>query len=152
MKNAESVITFLACECKIIRPHHSKGHSAKGQGIEEYRRQMGICPMHFLVVIHHYTSTHPQLPYPRRRLHRHLVCVYEHKFSKEESNEYGSCGREKRQLSYVSLVTIELTGIAAMGKLEQLVLALIISAGVPNARNRKLFVPHTRSKAKDGES
>ena len=113
---------------------------------------MGICPMHFLVVIHHYTSTYPQLPYPRRRLHRHLVCVYEHKFSKEESNEYGSCGREKRQLSYVSLVTIELTGIAAMGKLEQLVLALIVSAGVPNARNRKLFVPHTRSKAKDGES
>ena len=108
--------------------------------------------MLFLVIIYIIVSTYRQFPYPRRRLHRHLVCVYEHKFSKEESNEYGSCGREKRRLSYVLLMTIELTGIAAMGKLEQLVLALIVSAGVPNARNRELFVPHTRSKAKDGES
>jgi len=32
---------------------------------------------------------------------------------------------------------VELTGVAAMGELEQLVLALIVSAGIPNARNRK---------------
>lgn len=36
---------------------------------------------------------------------------------------------------------VELTGVAAMGELEQLVLALIVSAGIPDARNRKLFVP-----------
>jgi hypothetical protein len=39
---------------------------------------------------------------------------------------------------------VELAGVAAMGELEQLVLALIVSAGIPDTRNRKLFVPKKR--------